>query len=238
MMIVTRNRKPAISTRMIAEKVGISHQSIKRLIERKKIPVLDVGFVSACANESDQKKRKKGGQIQELFLTEESALYIASCLKNTDQFVGFKEELVRQFIERGRLRTFYSANRQWIAKKPKKKKFLANELHQFLVYSDSGKYFMSASKLTDSDWPCLDFILLKYAELGNIVSKFGNESLNIADRLVAKIFEEGTESYIPCEDILNEAKERIRALAQCLGVIPYDPEIIAEYRNNSNTKSS
>lgn len=83
---------PITDTKIISEKLSISHRAIKKHIKERKDYFLRFGLLVACATEST------GGRPEEILsLNEEQATFLMTLLKNTDEVVEFKFRLVKAF---------------------------------------------------------------------------------------------------------------------------------------------
>lgn len=83
---------PVTSTKIISEKLGIQHRYIKKHLKEQEKYFLRFGLLVACATEST------GGRPEEIIeLNEEQSMFLMTLLKNTEEVVEFKFNLVKAF---------------------------------------------------------------------------------------------------------------------------------------------
>ena len=83
---------PVTNTKIISEKLGITHRYIKKHLKDQEKYFLRFGLLVACATEST------GGRPEEIIeLNEEQSMFLMTLLKNTEEVVEFKFNLVKAF---------------------------------------------------------------------------------------------------------------------------------------------
>ena len=83
---------PVTNTKIISEKLGIQHRYIKKHLKDQEKYFLRFGLLVACATEST------GGRPEEIIeLNEEQSMFLMTLLKNTEEVVEFKFNLVKAF---------------------------------------------------------------------------------------------------------------------------------------------
>ncbi len=83
---------PVTNSKIISEKLGIQHRNIKKHLKDQEKYFLRFGLLVACATEST------GGRPEEIIeLNEEQSMFLMTLLKNTEEVVEFKFNLVKAF---------------------------------------------------------------------------------------------------------------------------------------------
>ena len=101
MLIEEVNGEARVSSKIIAENVGVEHDSVVRLIKKHLSHIEEFGRVGFEIRASE-----KGQGTNVYFLNEEQSTFLLSLMKNSDTVIHFKKNLVR---------AFYSLKKQAVA---------------------------------------------------------------------------------------------------------------------------
>ena len=83
---------PVTNTKIISERLNVGHRYIKKHLKTQEKYFLRFGLLVVCATEST------GGRPEEIIeLNEEQAMFLMTLLKNTEEVVEFKFNLVKAF---------------------------------------------------------------------------------------------------------------------------------------------
>ena len=101
MIVFIQKNDVFTNSKIIAEGTKIGHRHIKTAIKKhidrfKKFGSINVAYATEI--ESENKIKKSGRKEEFYFLNEQQSTFLITLLKNTDDVLDFKEELVRQFF--------------------------------------------------------------------------------------------------------------------------------------------
>lgn len=97
--IQTLNNIPVVDSRLVAEELGVEHQSLIKLII-KHLEIIEASFNLVGFEIIPRLPGTHGGgETKIAHLTEDQATFIATLSKNTERVVAFKAKLVKSFSQ-------------------------------------------------------------------------------------------------------------------------------------------
>lgn len=223
--IIVRNSTPVVSSRLIAEKVGIQHRSLARTLQNLEDDLKEYGEIIF----SPYKEGKN--YHHEYFVNRKQFIYLVAALRGTPQVKELKHRMVKQFIEmEEKLKNqVVPIDPQWVDVRASGKVTRRNTtdiIKEFVNYattqgsSSAHMYYTNISKMQNK---ALFFVTQKYKNLRDMLDIYQLGLLAVADTIVAKAIHEGMESGLHYKDIYKLAKERIEGLVLSHGITVVNP---------------
>jgi len=181
---------------------------------------------------------KKGPPIQEYLLNEPQATFVLLLLKGkyktdiVDNIVRFKKFIAKEFFRQRKIISkllVQKQNAEWLAKRDARKldrRVETDAIKSFIEYAkaqgshNAEKYYIAISKMQNNSLFCLEYLEQKFPNLRDIVDSTQLNTLQTADRIVAKAIKEGMKEKLSYKDIYTIAKDRVIQFSEIIGKTP------------------
>jgi len=189
-----------------------------------------------------KKSMRLGPPITEYLLNEPQATFVIILLKGhykkgqdyIPKVVKFKKHLTSQFFKQRKILTkllSQKQNAEWLAKRDSGKlerRIETDAIKKFVDYckiqgsKNAEKYYMIISKMENNSLFFFEFIAQRNPNIREIAEGFQLDSLQMADRIVARALVEGMERKMFYKDIFQLSKERVLQFAKVIGKTPLE----------------
>ena len=222
--LVIHNSTPVVSSRIIAEKVGIHHRSLAKTLQRSEEDLKEYGEIVLIPYKEGKYN------LHEYFLNRQQFIYLIAALRGTPLVKELKHRLVKQFIEmEDKLKSLSNeVDSKWVEVRISGKKVRRDTtdiIKQFIDYA-----YSQGSNSAHNYYTCIStmqnkalFVLhQKYKNLREMLDIYQLGLVAVADTIVAKALHEGMELSMPYKDIYKLAKTRVLDLAAIHGTTDVD----------------
>lgn len=242
-LIRIQKGEPVVSTEILAEGFGVTHQAVLKLIKKYDGHFQDIRKVGFEIRASG-----KNQTIKFFHLDEEQTAFLGTLLKNTSQVVAFKRRLTKEFFRMRRTLVSLAAQKQnaeWLETRQVGKisrKQETDTIKEFVEYAtfqgsqNAAKYYINISTMENKALFILEQV---FPKLRDILTIHQLTVISVADRVVSKALRDGMDQKLPYKDIYRLAKVRVESLAEIHGktFIPSTQAIDSKPRHEIGVQS-
>lgn len=221
-LVTLENNIPLTTSLIIADKTGLEHRSIFRMIKKYENDLNEFGLLRF-----EIAKPKTGRPLDFAKLNEEQTSLLIMYLKNTEKVRSFKKSINKQFHQMRKWileQKTQKQNQQYIETRNQSKLGRRQEtdiIKEFIEYAknqgskNADKYYMIISKMENSAF----FILKeKFKNVREILNIQQLSKIIIADLIVKQAIIEGMEQQMFYKDIFQLAKKRVVEMSNSVGI--------------------
>jgi len=223
-LVILDKKTPVIDSVIMAEGFKVQHRSLYRLITVHQKDLKSFGKVRLEITPS-----KSGQNVKRALLNEQQATFLATLLRNTEESVKFKKELVKEFYRVKNVvqqMVNQQKNPDWLNVRKDGKVIYFQKtdiIKDFIDYaikqgSNSAKmYYINFSKMENK---ALFVFEQKFPNLREVLTIRQLMQVSIADDIIEKAIKEGMEKEMFYKDIFQESKKRIIKYVDIIGKSP------------------
>jgi phage regulator Rha-like protein len=238
------------SSWQLCQLFDIEHRSLRKTIQNNLQDLKEIGEIELKEREisgniiptfKQKKIRETGRPVVEYLLNEPQATFILLLLKGKykkdrtkiiNNITKFKKFIATEFFRQRRIISkllVQKQNVEWLAKRDAGKldrRVETDTIKSFVEYAkaqgshNAEKYYMIISKMENQTLFCLEYLEQKFPNLRDVVDSTQLNTLQTADRIIAKAIKEGMESKLPYKEIYVLAKDRVTQFSTIIGKTP------------------
>lgn len=218
--MVTLERDDAVTrSSVLAEGVGNDHNAVVQLIRTHENHLRDLGTFQV------EIEKTKGRPREVYILNEPQAYFLITLMRNSEQVIRFKKELIKAFMEMRKVIIQLKANHQnqdWQQARLDGKamrKETTDAIKDFTEYAigqGSKNALMYYSNITRMENKALFIMEQKFPNLREVLNHQQLATLRVVDKMVSDTLQEGMEKDMNYKDIFKLARDRVEQLAMLI----------------------
>lgn len=233
-LVEIKRNDPVTTSLIVADGLGKTHKSVMQLLRQYETDFKEFGTLAF------EMRKSKGRPTEFAYLNEAQVYFLLTLMRNNDQVVLFKKNLVKEFTRMKKALNYLQIQKnseEWKQSRQIGKEIrsetteMIQEFVRYATEQGSKNAIRYYSNITSMENKALFILEQKFPNVREMLTNHQLSTLKTADRVVYEALEDGVKDEMHYKDIYKLAKQRVEALAKLIKptmVISYDEVKVLE----------